>query len=142
MGNPNNTLPCLLPGPYRSHQPIRSPPPQAQRTKGAQRQLGTQIRDSEEGKFCPGPSQGCPRKGSVPQSRHETYQEESTSEHPWDQGRSLPSTWDTLWGAGEEHSGIAQGLLQDAQGRNQMWGNPDIDMVWGEQTWENRGIRE
>lgn len=84
MGNPNNTLPCLLT--YRSHQPIRGLPPKAQRSTGAQRQLGTEIRDSEEGKSCPERLQGCPRKGSAPQSRHETCQKESVSEHPWNQG--------------------------------------------------------
>lgn len=46
-----------------------------------------------------------------------------------------------LWDAGEEHSRIVQGLLEGAQRRNQMWGNTGIDMVWGEQMLENRGIR-
>jgi len=114
------------PKPIHESSACGGPPPQAQRSTGTERHLGTQVRDSEEGKPHAGPSQGCLRKGSAPQSRHETCQKESTSEHRWDQEKSLPSTWDMLWGAircREEHSGIARGLLEDAQGRNYTWGN-------------------
>lgn len=56
-GNPNNTLLQALPGPSAHHRPIST----ILEEHKAKRQVGTQIKDSEEGTSCLGPSQGCPR---------------------------------------------------------------------------------
>lgn len=56
---------------------VPSEAPGAQRSAGAQRWVGTQIKDSEEQTLCPGSSEGCPTGALAPVSKCETYHEES-----------------------------------------------------------------
>lgn len=74
----------------KSHQPLKGPSAEAQRSTGAQWQGETQIKDSEEGTPCVGPSQGCPRRPSDLLSRCGTHQDESMVEHPLDWRGLLP----------------------------------------------------
>lgn len=82
-GSPNNTLPQLLAGHHRSHQPIKGSSPQAQRGTGGQRQTRTRIMDSGDGTPTLGPSQGCPRTRSAPWSRCGTHHHKSMPELLW-----------------------------------------------------------
>ena len=76
---------------------------------------GTQITDSGEWTPCLGPSQGCLRRPSIPVSRCETHQNESTEATLWSifqEGYCL-GVWGTLWDAGGEHFEVAQDILWD-----------------------------
>ena len=85
-GNSINTLPQLLQAlsqePSAHHRSISTIPEEHR----AQRQAGTQIKDSEEGTSCLGASQGCPRRPSAPLSRYDTHNYESMLEQLLDRG--------------------------------------------------------
>lgn len=98
-GSPNNTLPWLFPSHHRSHQPTTTWSPQSQRSTEAQGQARTQIKDSEEGLPCLGPSWGCHTRASTPVSRCETHQDGSTVAHLLD-GELLPRGMGHFMGCG------------------------------------------
>lgn len=80
-GRPSHTLSQFLPGPSHepsAHQRPLSPCPEEQRV---QRRVRTQIKDSEKGTVCSGPSQGCSRGASAPVSSCDTHHDELTLEH-------------------------------------------------------------
>ena len=99
-GIPNHTLPGCSQPHHRSHQPIRGPSPPGRGSTASRRQTGAPIKGSEGGTASPGP----PR--AVPQS----HRGDSVPE-------TLPGARHALRGAGEEQSGVVQGLL---------WGNRGV----------------
>lgn len=71
----------LHPVPPGSHQQGKGPSPPAQRSTGAEWQVG---KPSVEGTPCPGPLRSVPGEPSAPISRREIHWDESMPEHPLD----------------------------------------------------------
>ena len=73
-----------------------------------------QIKNSEEGMPCPGPSKAVPEK---PQSQSPLVKHVNVSQcwrsTFWSEGGHCLRLWDTLQDAEEEHLGIAQDLVWD-----------------------------
>lgn len=67
----------------------------SQRSLGAQRQVGTELRISEEGTLCLlGLSQGCPRGVPALVARHEIHPDEVNTRAPQEWEELLPGEWD------------------------------------------------
>lgn len=108
LQKPDNILPGSSQAHHRGHLPIKGPATQAQRSRGAERQARTQIKDFWGTTTLSGSFQGCPSKALAPTSRCDTHHHED-----WEQPSGWPFGLRGLLPRGGKYRGM--------QGKSSSW---------------------